>query len=538
MKTGSTHFRVGQHLLSLAIVMLLCTTARAAEPASGEAPRYTNTMSEVLNLYRYDAGEADWPNSFTRTFPVTLSQSTRARADGLGCHYKNPAEPRNSREMRFWKDRRPDFSQVTEGDINHNGWGIRRVVYADIALDRCPATWGAALALVWGPKAPRELQALARDFQKGKNDAEQAKVQAAIDAWQAEARALPPLSPAQERELALQVDAELSRMESGIDGLNSRPFNDALKGPLGDRIVRLSQLAYVKSSGLNAGGAGRAAFDAWDNRLGGPALTAIDRIEKIIHYRMNRRLRLMELKTSDEALREMESWGNVELQRFKQGRDFLLNFMTEKLAGKALLDPVFLKKIASDLERDRPKGDPGRPYYRHVPADPKPAWTMTPEEQEAQDNGKLLGGAVAIVQGIGDLIRLIEKVDGDVRESRKAFWHCYATRCKDAGKAFYAFSSALNAKDQWIIFRPVVTHGLLAPGMALLGDANVDGGNIAGCAAEMEGLTKALSPKVPLDQLDAIGRANLVLATMKGPAYAAWQGCRDRMEYILRPRFP
>jgi len=28
-----------------------------------------------------------------------------------------------------------------------------------------------------------------------------------------------------------------------------------------------------------------------------------------------------------------------------------------------------------------------------------------------------------------------------------------------------------------------------------------------------------------------------VVATRRGPTYLTWQGCRDRMEYILRPRF-
>ncbi|MDI4635391.1 hypothetical protein J7U46_20170 [Pelomonas sp. V22] len=534
MKTAS----LNHWMTCLAFLSVINVTAQAAEPAASDPPRFII----ALETTKFDPSELEWPLTFARDRDMNINlYSMKDVARRIDCQWRNPADKSDFRAISLWKGRRPDLSFATDKDSKDYAMGR---LTADIAIDQCPATWGEAVTLVWGPNAVKQLQASAQKFQRRQDELkasgeteEQRSAREAVQAWQAEARALPPMSVAQERELAQQIEAELSRLESSIDGLNSRPFNDLLKGPLGDRVVRLSQMAYVKSAGLNASGAGRAAFDAWDNRLGGPALTAINRIEKIIHYRMNRRLRFMELKTSDDAQREMDSWGNVELQRFKQGRTFLMAFMTEKLAGKSLIDPAFLKKIASDLERDRPSGDPGRPYYRHVPAEPKPAWTMTPEEQQAQDNGKMLSGAVALVQGIGDLIRLIEKMDGDVRESREAFWQCYATRCKEAGKAFYAYSSALNAKDQWIIFRPVVTPALIARGMSFLGDTNVDGGNIPGCVAEMDGLNKAMSPKVPLGELDSVGRAKLVIASMKSPAYAAWQGCRDRMEYILRPRF-
>lgn len=537
MQTGSFCRRLVMALSGLAAML---ANGHAAEPAADAPPRYVSP----LTASKFDPAELSWPLVFSRVdSDFSLSPySTKLHAARIVCQWRNPANRSEFHGMSLWKGKRPDLSQSSDPESLESVWNR---MSADIAVDQCPATWGEALILVWGPTAPQLAQAKAKEYQKRQAELkasgeteEQRSAREATQAWQAEALALPALSPAQERELVEQIETELSSMEANIDKLNSKPVDTALQGALGDRIVRLAQIAFAKSRGLSADGANRAAFDAWDNRLGGPALMATLRIDKIIYSRANRRFRLAEIPNANDAIREMDSWNNVRVKRFWEGRTFLLSFIYQKLAGKALVDPAFLKKIASDLERERPNGDPGLPYYRYQPAEQKPSWMMTPYEQEAQDKGRMMEGAVAAVMAVGDMIRLIEKIDADVRNSRKAFWQCYATRCKEAGKAFYAYSTALNNKDQWLIFRPAISPHLMAPGMAMLGARNVDGGIIDGCGAELKVLGQALEPAGRMRESDPAGAARIVLATLKSPAYAAWQGCRDRMEYILRPRFP
>jgi hypothetical protein len=56
-----------------------------------------------------------------------------------------------------------------------------------------------------------------------------------------------------------------------------------------------------------------------------------------------------------------------------------------------------------------------------------------------------------------------------------------------------------------------------------------------GCNAEMTGIAQFLS--APGARVaDSIGRARLVMSALKSPAYASWQACRDRADYITRPR--
>lgn len=530
------------------LAVLLGTTALGApllaQPAGEDAPRFSKTLQQGAGSRVFHADQGSWPLASAQPGTVEINYMQSLRAPTLFCVYRQPGNRDEMRTVTLWRDDRPDLSRATPNDMDGMN-GIKRKLTADIAVTSCPSNWGAALSLIWGPNALRELQAQARSREQREAEREAAwsaqeakKAQTNALAWQAEAAAQPATTPAADLALARQVQRDIDQLEANINSLNSRPFNDLLQGSLGDRILRLAQIAWVKSKGLDARGAGRAAFDAWDNKLGGPALNAITRIENIIHARMNRRLRLSEISSGDAGLREMESWGNVDLSRLIPAKTTLLDFISQQLAGKQLVDAAFLQKIASDLERDRPRGDPGLPYYRYVPAERKPAWMMSPAEQEAQDDGRVTEGLVNVVGEVGNMIRLIEKTDADVRTARQAFWKCYATRCKEAGKVFYAYSHALASKDQWVIFRPLIVPGLLAPGMALLGDANVDGGNIQGCNTELQAIEQALAPAARTRQSDPIGSAQLVAATLKAPVYDNWRACRDRMEYILRPRFP
>lgn len=529
-------------LVSLASLAALSQPV-LAQPTGEDAPRFSKTLVQGAGGSRiFHPDQGSWPLTSAEPQTRVINYAANLRAPTLSCVYRQPGNRDEMRMVTLWRGSRPDLSQATDLDgIN----GVKRSLTADIAVAACPPSWGAAMSLIWGPNALSDLQALhkRREQREAEREAawvaqETGKAQSQAQAWQAEAAAQAPTTAAADLALAQQVQRDLDRLEANIDELNSRPFDTMLRGETGDRILRLAQIAHLKSKGLSANGAGRAAFDAWDNKLGGPALTAIVRIEKIIHARMNRRVRLSEISSGDAGQREMESWGNVDLSRFYPAKTTLLDFISQQLDGKQLVDANFLKKIASDLERERPSGDPGLPYYRYVPAERKPAWMMSPAEQEAQQGSRVAEGAINFVGEVGNMIRLIEKMNADVRIARQAFWKCYATRCKDAGKAFYAYSQALSNKDQWVIFRPLVIPGLLAPGMAMLGDANVDGGNIQGCNTELQAIDQALAPAARSRQSDPVGAAQLVAATLKAPVYENWRACRDRMEYILRPRFP
>jgi hypothetical protein len=537
---------ISSHVSKIIPVALLAIAVWAG-PADAQVRQGGRTfrlkpLKDAVSMRGATLEDASLPLSETKKQNATIDVVERGGspvmtyAPVVYCVYLQ-GEKRGRYQLGFWDGSKP----TTEVR-----WGVYPVEI-DAPVQACPATWGEAVALGWGPEGWAKAVAEQRVFQ-AENDAYAATVEAKMrqgtpekqaEAWQARAASMPATKDADLFALASKIDADISSLESSLDALNSRPFNDKLVGPDGlfERINRLALAAYAKSSSLKPGPAGRPSFDEWDERLGGPALTAINRLQKIVYYRQNRRVRLSEALGGDAGKSEMASWGYVDFGPMWPAKRSLLEVFSRHLDGRPLIDPVFQRALTKDLERTRPSGDPGRPYYYHVPADPKPTWLMTPAEEEAQGSN-IVGNLAGAASSVGDMVRLIEKVDADIRDSREAFWKCYASRCKQPGKTFYAYSFAMRSKDEFYFFMPVLLGMQLSRGMSFLGDGGIDGGPIANCAAPGNEVKGELATLTRQNAGNPVQSARAVQAVMKGPTYLAWQACRDRMEYILRPRFP
>lgn len=538
---------IPSHFSRIVLVALL-TIAVFAGPADAQVRRGGRTfqlkpVKDVVSMRGATLEDASLPLSETKKQNATIDVVERGGgpvmtyAPVMSCVYSK-GEKRSSYQLEFWDGTKPT------SEVRWGGYPVE----VDVALAACPATWGEAVALGWGPEAWAKAVAEQQVFEAG-NAAYAATVAAKMNrgtpekqaaAWQVRATSMQATKDADLFALASQIDADIDSLESSLDALNSRPFNDKLVGADGlfERINRLAMAAYAKSSTLKPDPAGRARFDEWDERLGGPALTAVNRLQKIVYYRQNRRVRLSEALGGDAGQSEMRSWGNVDFSPMWPAKSSLLEVYSRHLDGRPLIDPAFLRALTKDLERTRPSGDPGRPFYYHVPAEPKPTWLMTPTEEEAQGSN-IVGNLAGAANSVGDMVRLIEKVDADIRNSREAFWKCYASRCKQPGKTFYAYSFAMRNKDEFYFFLPaLLTDPQLARGLSFLGNGSIDGGPISNCEAPRIELESELATGVRRSAGNPVQSARAIQAVMKGQTYLAWQACRDRMEYILRPRFP
>jgi len=88
----------------------------------------------------------------------------------LNCTYRPPTDKRAFRIATFWFKARPEMSlngdRLREDNFKYivNSSGIN-----DVAVERCPATWGEAMTVIWGPNAwseKQELYANAREKSK------------------------------------------------------------------------------------------------------------------------------------------------------------------------------------------------------------------------------------------------------------------------------------------------------------------------------------------------------------------------------------
>ncbi len=522
------------------------TTAEIKVDAS--APRFGKTLKSFATRMGFDLDEKDWPLNESKASSINLDRSriTNLTMPTLRCVYQKTGNKHSFRSGTFWKDKRPNLSAISDSDLNGFG-GIARNLDYDAAINRCPATWGALINLVWGPNAWEEVasiaaqqkksdadQSAAWQTQRGKENAEK------LAAWRKASLAMTPMTAAEEGALIQEVDRKLSQLEDNRENLTSGSYATALRGGLTQKIDKLAGLAYLKSAGLKASGSNRVQFDLWDKNYAGPALTAIIRVERLKYWGGNRRIKQSEMNMSKSMFHaDRDSWGHIDTSALFNAKDALVGFFESSLAGKDWVDKAFMQKIASDLARDRPSGDPGRKGYKYVTIESKPTWMMNQSELAGQSPAENMAGA--IVDFIGktrELLDSIDKMDDDARISRQNFWECYRKRCADAGRVFYAYSFALMVKDHHYFVTPLLIRqsDVLTEGSTIIGGENVDGGPILGCEKEKRELEGALAPARSQLLNNPKKYAELVHKAMTSSAYENWQSCRDRMEYIFRPR--
>jgi hypothetical protein len=481
-------------------------------------------------------------------------EAMSTRAEVLSCVYRsadqspNPRSERRHHELVLWFGSRPELPAATLGRLNA---GL--AVSFDVAVNRCPDTYGEAIKAGLGPNAwelvkemsARNIQEFTNRRQAQASNAEsqrvreQAESEQAERAWHQAALKAGALPVEQERALLAEVEAQISGFEAQSKTLFVRPFADAVRGELGAKLDRLAQSAVARVHPIDAKTVpGRQQFDRWDQQVGGPVLLAARRLDLFARNQVNRRYTLAEIQNERESSFRRSQWSQMDMSKVLQTQARLLEVFNSKLAGTHTASPAFLKRAAEQLARGRPQGDPGRPLYIYQPPERKPSWAMSPEEQAGQLPLEGAANTVVDLLGlIGNLLRAIDKVDADVRDSRNAFWSCHDRSCPEAGKVLYAYSQAQLAKDYFYFVRPFSMSAVMAPGMGLAGVDNIDGGLLPACGSQQAALQSALEVAAKLSQSGKVSEATQsVGVVMSGPVYAVWQSCRDRYEYFLRPR--
>lgn len=107
-------------------------------------------FSESENTWRLNSVMQSPRNSEGIAYlPWTLGKGDDKWARTLRCHYGQ--NEGNYRALLFWHKVRPAVDATVPIDQVYTG-DVRKVT-ADIAVSECPATWGEALAFVWGSDA-------------------------------------------------------------------------------------------------------------------------------------------------------------------------------------------------------------------------------------------------------------------------------------------------------------------------------------------------------------------------------------------------
>lgn len=440
--------------------------------------------------------------------------------------------------VRAWYGKRPEAFEPKFFELAEKS----DVPVMDVALPRCPATYGMALAAANGSP-----QALATATQA----AESAGLGPAARRRQ---------SDAEDAALVQRLRQDIGSLEDDAASLTPQAFKATVEGRIRPTLRALAGSAMARADALDPKN-GRA-FDAWDRTHGGPLLTTIHRLY-LLAARKAFRWEHEGISVSDffatgaQQDSEQSQWYRAALsQRFTRNLYHeLMDVYARREAVGPLVDTAFFNG-ARQASRLMPP-----PQYQPAPrpdAAPRPRETIilygTPGQIAAAQVGIQVGRSLgeATTQA-GAAKAEYAHFSRQIDVARQAFWRCYASRCADGGRLLLAYGAALRDKDLHFMYQPLMQERLMAaaggstsrggPGIfkqlsMFLGAGGVDNGTIMGCESEAGAVTNAVrqsllgstSGNVMQDALDGFKTFS------ETPEYQQWQQCRDRMEFLLRPR--
>jgi hypothetical protein len=314
-------------------------------------------------------------------------------------------------------------------------------------------------------------------------------------------------------ELIASLRGVLEQAERELDQMRGRRFlelNDDVFLPALDCLMAAArqQLASIPTSGPNAA----ARFAKWDAEVGGPAMVLARRWANLPHRRAF----------------GMQTWAQM-LDR--DGEGLYWRDLVGHAAPKSEDAAEELRRVIDQRTPTAKAVTAGTavPMLTPEARQPKPA----PQPIVVIATPRTLGLAMAAAQfgrGVGGLVAHLEnkrreyaQLEQRIRSDRDGYWACLATRCNALESRQVAFIEALMLKDLFLLRSPSARA--------------FDDGLVPGCQREFTAVKEAASQFVAIDpeaQPDAWEKA--AREVFAGKSYAVWQACRDRSEYIQRPR--
>lgn len=477
----------------------------------------------------------------------------------LICSYEANKSPGS---MQFWYRRRPVTDIARPEDLQGSDAVVEacpqvysealKLVYGDDILDRATAFYEEKVKV--GSMTSKEREAYFEQQREKKREERYGP----YAAWDRDAKAN---SPARDLELVHKVNAAVASLQRSGRGLSVSELRQTLDSDLREDLVSLARSAKARLDVIPPGQKYRAAFDRWDNDLGGHVLLVLRRLSDLQG----------EFSTGDDAdfVVAGESSGARAMRRnaLRDSRDldfivpihnYFATVFEGRLAGQPLLDRPYVEAMKKKLNATKLVSDKWRTTI-DVPSasrdrDEQPELMTLDELAAAEFGGAIgrgLGGAMA---GYMKVKQANAEFQQRITSARDSFWNCYASRCVDAPQRYYEYSKALRDKDIYYMLMPEVQMRIggrqqamgMEMFMGVMGSLEIDGGpGNPYCSSAWEeakaGLTLQLGNWKPdYSNMDA-SREELskrVARFTLSPYYLKWQQCRDYQEYIDRPRAP
>ncbi|MFT7722083.1 MAG: hypothetical protein QM788_04540 [Roseateles sp.] len=445
--------------------------------------------------------------------PATLLDCEYRRIQPTATEAGDPAFRPESIKMFFWQ---AGTRQALSAPMLRP-YQSRSDQVADVERDACPADFASALTAGFGESgwlAPTQTALAARHDEVRENIDTGIWHAADHSRW---ADAPQVLAPAEERALAQEIDKVLAGLEARGKVPDAKAYYTALNRQLEPAMARLAASGVARAQHIPKGEAGRAAFEQWDGGIG----VTVMRLTMRVHR-----------------------WGQPgKLFTGVLGR--YMNLYAGQFGDKGALDRRYHAQMLKDIAQYKVE------QARRAADDPSVeststhgVWVLRPRESALY---RMVSSGVQIVSAYGkaraEIERYLDTMEREIPQARQAFWICYEQRCPDGGRLYLAFSTLINDLDRFLIQR-TAWEGAVGRAYAdgrhgstflqLMGmDRNVNTHLTGACDAAYD---RFLGRFVTWMSLDAAAMRRQLDDALAGDGYLNVQQCRDRMEFILRPR--
>lgn len=466
-------------------------------------------------------GEEQWPLKKGETIYATVSTKSTSRWPGLRCYYLDPSNRNSFRSVGFWLQTKPEMEIA-----NMQQWlqFFSSGVDVDIAVTECPPNWGEAMNLAWGPEAFDQLKA---KVAQQKEEVEKRQLvykemeQKKAEAWRKSPLTANPIE--KDRQLAREIDQGLDAIIARRNDFDEESYRVELGKRLVPLMTELARSGAAQAAAIPTGEKGRAHFIAWDN---GIAYTVMSRVKKM------------------RALSRL-AWSQTDLMHIWW---YYMDLYEAQINDKGALDRAYATRLQAAMERD-PSGS-----IAHLVKSPdySPRYSNNTVTMDP-DQSLLYRSVNTAITGIAEVAsaramtkQYVADLDRVTGETRQAFWSCYEKRCTN-NSLWLDYTRMLNAKDNFYIMRYLQTAWLnkgynrdYAGGMLQwLGgaDGDVDGALPKDCE---QPYNRMMTPYV--NRIMSGGTMAIVDVAMtyyqsyNDKDHLAARVCRDRMEFIFRPR--
>ena len=410
----------------------------------------------------------------------------------------------------FWqagtrKGLTPKMVQPYQGQSDH---------IADMELGSCPENFAQALETGFGAAAftGTELALQERHASIQSDFAQGLRGKADYAGWDQQAK---PLTPAQDRTLAQELDAALRELETRRSErrLPAEHYYTTLNLKLEPAMAKLAGSGLAQARAIAVGEAGRKGFERWDAGVG---FTVVSLAMRLHSFKQPGNLFTAVLGSYQQAY-------------------------AKQMADKGALDRGYLKAMLASIEKYKEQeAAAAAAAPREVVTNT--VWVMRPRQSALY---RKINQGVTLVQAYGkakaDNERYLATLDQDIKSTRQAFWACYEKRCAEGGVLYHRFSALINARDRFDIQRTAFEGAI----------ARSSNGRFDGMFSQLMGMDKKVDTQFvgACDHLydSFLARLTNLMANpaaiaarvdeaLNSESYLQVQQCRDRMEFILRPR--